>query len=59
MEQRSKQLASMVEISLYDLAATCAVTEGISVSTYLRGLVIADLKSRGMVSVETLERILS
>jgi hypothetical protein len=58
MRNRSVQLICNAEKDLSDLAWAVVKSESMSMSTYLRALVIADLKARGLLTQEMIEALL-
>ena len=48
-EKKTKVLFACVEPGIRSLATKVAIAKGVSISEYVRGLVIEDLDSRGMI----------
>ena len=57
-QNRTTQLISNTEKELADLAWAAARSQGNSMSTYLRALIIADLKTRGLLTPDMIEEML-
>ena len=55
---RNKQITTNVESNLFDRVGRLAAKEGLSTSTYIRGLIIRDLVLRGALTRDMAEAML-
>ena len=58
MEPKKKQLVANVEPTIYNAAFTLSLAQGLTMSAYVRKLVLDDLKSEGLLTEAMLEVIL-